>query len=404
MPALHLSLDHARTALLHAQGLIDAPPVNPTPADVLDTIRRMHVLQIDTISVVNRSPYLVLHSRIGSHPTAWLTDVLAGGQLFEYWSHAACFLPIEDFAYHRRFMLERRGRGREWFSRNMTADTLEKVREHVRTHGAVRSADFERADGDKGGWWNWKAEKVALEYLFDIGEVMVARREGFQRIYDLQERVYPWDDAHTPEKPLIYRRWVMQTLQALGTAPEVWLADYFRIKRADARAGLKSLLEAGEVVEVSVEGQSVPWYALRDMLPTLQRVVDGQIVPTRTVLLSPFDPVVWDRSRLLGMFGMDYKIEVYTPEHKRKYGYFSLPILHHGRMVGRLDPKAHRAQKRLEIRAVHLEDGVSVDSELVQALADTLREFAVWHGTPEVQVQPVGAVKLAKTLAKQLSQ
>lgn len=403
MPALHLSLDHARVALLHAQGLIDAPPFNPTPADVLNTIRRMHVLQIDTINVVNRSPYLVLYSRIGAHPTAWLTDILADGQLFEYWSHAACFLPIEDFAYHRRFMLERRDKGREWFSRNMTVDTLEKVRTYMRINGAVRSAEFERADGDKGGWWNWKAEKVALEYLFDIGEVMVARREGFQRIYDLQERVYPWDDAYTPEKPLIYRRWVMQTLQALGTAPEAWLADYFRIKRADARVGLKALLDAGEVVEVSVEGQSVPWYALREMLPTLQRVVDGEIVPTRTVLLSPFDPVVWDRSRLLGMFGMDYKIEVYTPEHKRKYGYFSLPILHRGHMVGRLDPKAHRAQKRLEIRAVHLEDGVSVDAELLQALTDALREFAAWHGALEVQVQPVGAVKLAKALAKQLS-
>jgi len=400
---MHLTLDHARTALLHAQGLTRPLPTQTTPADVLDAIRRMHVLQIDTISVVNRSPYLVLFSRLGAYTPSWLTEVLAGGQIFEYWSHAACFLPIEDFAHYRRFMLDRRGAGsRDWFSRNMTPDTVEKVRAHVRDHGAVRSADFEKTEDHKGGWWNWKAEKVALEYLFDMGELMVARRDGFQRIYDLQERVYPWDDAKTPEKPDIYQRWGAQTLSALGVAPEAWIADYFRMKQVNARAALKDLLKSGEVVPVTVEGADKPWYAHRDNLSTLERISDGEIIPTRTMLLSPFDPVVWDRSRLLGMFGMDYKIEVYTPQPKRKYGYFTLPILHNGRIVGRLDPKAHRAEKRLEIKAIHLEDGVKADAALVSDLAKTLRAFADWHGTPTIQVQPAGDVKLATALGKKL--
>lgn len=400
---MHLTLDHARTALIHAQGLADPLPAATTHADLLDTIRRMHVLQIDTISVVNRSPYLVLHSRIGDFPLNWLTDVQAGGRLFEYWSHAACFLPIEDFAYHRRFMLQRRSQPHpSWFERNLTQETVDHVLNHVRANGPVRSADFDRKDGQGGGWWNWKAEKMALEYLFANGDLMVARREGFQRIYDLQERVYPWDDANTPDKPTIYQRWVEQTLKALGVAKMGWLADYFRISQADARAALKALLKTGEAVAVTVEGESEPWYAHRDDLSTLQRIADGDIVPTRTVLLSPFDPVVWHRPRLLELFGMDYKIEVYTPEPKRKYGYFTLPILHRGQIVGRLDPKAHRAQKRFEVRAIHLEAGVKADADLVNAVAATVQAFAVWHGTPTVEVQPVGDAKFAKALAKKL--
>jgi len=400
---MHLTLDHARTALLHAQGMTDSLPKKTTPADVRSMIRRLHVLQIDTISVVNRSPYLVLFSRLGAYTPSWLTDVLAEGHLFEYWSHAACFLPIEEFAYYRRFMLNRRGEGsREWFSRNMTPDTVDKVRAHVRDNGAVRSADFEKAPDHQPGWWNWKVEKVALEYLFDMGELMVARREGFQRIYDLQERVHPWDDEKTPDLPDIYQRWVSQTLLALGVTPVAWIADYFRLKKVDAQAGLKALLQSGEAVPVTVEGDSAPWYAHRDTLPTLQRIIDGEITATRTALLSPFDPVVWDRSRLMGMFGMDYKIEVYTPQPKRKYGYFTLPILHNGKIVGRLDPKAHRAEKRLEIKAIHLEDGVKADATLVNDLAKTLRAFADWHGTPTIQIQPAGEVKLATALGKKL--
>lgn len=400
---MHLTADHARTALLHAQGLTAALPKKTTPTDVLDTIRRMHVLQIDTISVVNRSPYLVLHSRLGDYTPSWLTDVLASGQLFEYWSHAACFLPIENFPQYRRFMLERRGDGsREWFTRNMSPDDVEKVRAHVRQNGAVRSADFEREEGQQGGWWNWKAEKVALEYLFDIGELMVARREGFQRIYDLQERIYPWDDAKTPDKSEIFRQWTSQTLIALGVSTEAWLADYFRIKKVHAKTALKELLQTGEAVQITLEGETQPWYAHRDTLPTLERITSGEITATRTALLSPFDPVVWDRERLLAMFGMDYKIEVYTPQPKRKYGYFTLPILHKNRIVGRLDPKAHRAEKRLEIKAVHLEDGVKADADLVNSLAKTLQEFATWHGTPTIEVKLVGDVKLTTALAQKL--
>lgn len=386
---MKLTRDHVRTALLHAQGLTESPPAEAAKADLIAAIRRMHLLQIDSISVINRSPYLVLHSRLGAYPTQWLTDLLAERHVFEYWSHAACFLPSEDFGYYRPFMIERRAptsRSSLHAARVIPHKTLEHVRSHVRDKGATRSADFERSDGKKGTWWDWKEEKLALEYLFDIGELMVSKREGFQRVYDLQERVRPWDDQHTPSRDQSFRAWTEQTALALGAAPAAWFADYFRLRKADASVAIQSLLKDGTLIEIEVKGETVPYYAHKSAKKTLKAISDGAITPTRTALLSPFDPVAWHRERLLAMFGMDYKIEVYTPGPKRKFGYFTLPILHEGRMVGRLDPKAHRAQKRFEVRAIHLEPDVVVDEKLVHALARTIRDFAEWHGTPHISV------------------
>ena len=191
---LTLSQSAARALMLAAQGLQRRPERPATKADLLETIRRMHVLQIDTIHVVARSPYLVLWSRLGAYPTHWLTDLLAEGALFEYWAHEASFLPIEDYPLFRHRMLDAANMGwkyaREWASENRAA--LDHVLAHVREHGATRSADFERQDGQAGGWWEWKTEKRALETLFTAGELMIARRHNFQRVYDLRERVHSY--------------------------------------------------------------------------------------------------------------------------------------------------------------------------------------------------------------------
>ena len=188
---MELSHTAAQALMLAAQGLDRRPPRVATKADVLAAIRRMHVLQIDTIHVVARSPYLVLWSRLGAYPAHWLTDLLAEGALFEYWAHEACFLPIEDYPLFRHRMLDAANMGwkyaREWARENRAA--LDHVLAHVREHGPTRSADFERQDGQAGGWWEWKTEKRALETLFTAGELMIARRHNFQRVYDLRERV-----------------------------------------------------------------------------------------------------------------------------------------------------------------------------------------------------------------------
>ena len=268
----------------------------------------------------------------------------------------------------------------------------------MREKGATRSADFEPSYGKQGTWWDFKQDTLALEYLFDIGEFIVSKREGFQRVYDLQERVRPWDDQHTPHRDESFRAWIEQTALALGVAPAAWFADYFRLKKATATVALQSLLADGTLVEIAVRGESVPYYAHKSAKKTLKAISDGAIMPTRTVLLSPFDPVAWHRERLLAMFGMDYKIEVYTPGPKRKYGYFTLPILHEGRMVGRLDPKAHRTEKRFEVRAIHLEPDVVVDEKLIHGLARTIRDFAEWHGTPQVSVGTTDPASLGDAL------
>jgi uncharacterized protein len=395
---MHLSHAAAQALMVATQGLHRRPDGIASKADLLATIRRMGVLQIDTIHVVARSPYLVLWSRLGAYPQEWLTDLLAEGALFEYWAHEACFLPIESFALFRHRMLDAANMGwkysQEWAALN--GEALERVLAHVREHGSVRSADFERTDGQAGGWWEWKPEKRALETLFTSGELMIARRHNFQRIYDLRERIMPdWDDARVPPIELVRRTLVLQAVRALGVTSARWVADYFRTSQRDTAPLLPALAAEGALLEVAVQGWQSPAYIHPDNLTLAEAAAADALTPELTTLLSPFDPLVWDRARALAMFGFDYRIECYTPAPKRRYGYFTLPILRCGQLIGRLDPKAHRKEGRLEIKALHLEPGVPVTSELVADIAGTLREFAAWHATPTVEVRLSDPPKLA---------
>lgn len=378
----------ARTLLLAAQGLLQPLPRPAAKEDVLHAIRRMGALQIDTIHVVARSPYLVLFSRLGNYEPNWLDELLAEGRLFEYWSHAACFLPIEDYPLYRRQMLDNmRGYYRDdWAERNSAA--IQQVLEHIHNNGAVRSADFERTDGQKGTWWNWKEEKQALEYLHTSGTLMIARRERFQRVYDLRERVLPgWDDSRVPSDEEMRDELTVRTVRLLGVTPARWAHDYFRLRKTGMPARLERLAEAGQLERVSVEGWDTPWYLHPDNRSLLEAVVTGELRATHSTLLSPFDPITWDRERARVLFGFDYTIECYLPENKRRYGYFSLPILIRGDLVGRLDAKAHRKEGVFEIRALHLEPRVSLTEELAAELAGAVQRCADWHATPQVVIR-----------------
>jgi hypothetical protein len=387
---MHLSHRHAQHVMLAAQSLHRRPARPAKKSDVLDMIRRMHVLQIDTIHVVARSPYLVLWSRLGAYRPEWLTDLLAAGAIFEYWAHEACFLPIEDYPLFRHRMLDAANMGwkyaREWAAQN--GETLARVLDHVREHGEVRSADFKRTDGSDGKWWGWKSEKRALETLFTAGELMIARRHNFQRIYDLRERVHPtWDDARLPPIEDVRRELALRAVRALGITTARWVADYFRTGIKETAPLIPTLAAEGALAEVTVEGWQQPAYVHPDNLALAERAAAGRLAPRLTTLLSPFDPLVWDRQRALAMFGFDYRIECYTPAPKRRYGYFTLPILRHGQLIGRLDPKAHRKEGRFEVKALHLEPGVPVDEALAADIAAALRECAAWHETPTVDVR-----------------
>jgi uncharacterized protein len=400
---IRITATAARHAQIAALGLAAPPRRRARKKDVLAAIRAMHVLQIDTIHVVARSPYLVLWSRLGDYSPHWLDALLAEGRLFEYWAHEASFLPIEDYPLLRHRMIDVGAQGwkysHDWVEQHR--DTVAHVLQTVREHGPVRSADFERTDGRGGAWWGWKPEKRALEMMLTAGHLMVRRRERFQRVYDLRERVLPdWDDAALPDRELAERALALNGARALGVATARWIADYYRTRPGPNARRIDGLASDGALIPIEVAGWREPAYVHPDNLDLIERAAAGRIRPRHTTLLSPFDPLVWDRRRTLTTFGFDYRLECYTPAARRVHGYFSLPILHRGRLIGRLDPKAHRADGRMEIRSLHLEDNVLPSDALADALAATLVRFADWHETPEIVVRRTTPASFARTLRR----
>jgi uncharacterized protein YcaQ len=378
--------------LLTAQGLLQ-PPTQPTSkAHVLSTIRQIGILQIDTINVVARSPYMVLWSRLGDYQPAWLDELLAEGALFEYWAHGACFIPIEDYPLFRGRMLKTRATdySTHYWSPQEHADLVKRILERIRLEGPLRSSDFESdheplSGRPQGGWWNWKDEKRGLEHLFNTGELMIARREKFQRVYDLQERVLPgWDDRQTCSEEDVRRALVLKTVSALGISRIDWVAHYYYLAKTGLTELVKGLAREGALLEVEVEGWPEPAYVHPDQQELLNKAASGALEPGLTTLLSPFDPLILDRRRTRQVFGFDFTIECYLPQAKRRYGYYALPILHRGALVGRLAAKAHRAKGIFEVKGLWLEPGWELKGALAEELGAALQRCAAWHATPEV--------------------
>ncbi|HEX8779214.1 MAG TPA: crosslink repair DNA glycosylase YcaQ family protein [Rhodanobacter sp.] len=402
--AVELSLSQARALQLHAQGLLQAPRRKPRRDDVVAAIERMRLLQIDSIHVVARSPYLVLHSRLGDYPMGWLDEALADGRIAECWAHEACFVAARDLAGHRAW----RERGSHWAQRHAERmhrehrPAMDALLARIRDGGPVLASDFPREDRGVSGWWEWKPEKRWLEAWFALGELMVPRRERFQRVYDLAERVLAQLDPPFVPSPLdpaqLRRHFILDGVRALGIAQARWIADYFRLKPAVTAGELAPLLAEGELLEVAVRGWDAPGYVHRGHADALERARGGRLRATHTTLLSPFDPLVWDRARALAMFGFDYRIECYVPAPMRRYGYYVLPILHRGMLVGRLDAKAHRDAGVFEIKALYLEQGVEPAPRLASELATAIARTARWHGTPRIRLARCRPTALAPLL------
>jgi hypothetical protein len=349
----------------------------------------------------------VLWSRLGEYEPKWLEELLEERAIFEYWSHEACFLPVEDYPLYRRRMLSAETMG--WKYSGQWAKTHQKeidgLKSLIRERGAVRAADFERKDGKAGGWWEWKTEKRALETLFTAGELMIARRRNFQRVYDLRERVLPdWDDSRLPSAEDAGRQLALKAVRALGVAKARWVADYFRTNMRETLGTVRALADDEALLSVEVEDWDEPGLVHPDNLRLLKAARAGQLKMEHTTLLSPFDPVVWDRARTRSMFNFEYKLECYTPEPKRRYGYFTLPILRRGSLVGRLDAKAHRKDGVFEIKSLHMEPGTRAGEELLEDIATALLECARWHRTPEIIIRrsdpPGVAARLQKAVAR----
>lgn len=380
-----LSLQQARHLHLAAQGLLRTPAKRAVYQDLIDCISRMSLLQIDTIHVVARSPYLVLFSRLGNYPQAWLEQALAQGELFEYWAHEACFIPRADYRLLRHRMLspERLGwkYNAQWVAEHQQA--IAELLQQIRDNGPVRAADFTHADNPKSGWWAWKPHKRHLENLFSAGELMVTERRNFQRVYDLRSRVMPdWQDAiHGISEAEATRQMLMNSARSLGVFRAAWLADYYRLKRAPVNNFIADAQAAGDLVAVNTEGLGEMWLH-RDYVPLL----DTPLQATHSALLSPFDPVVWDRKRARELFNFDYRIECYTPEEKRKFGYFVLPILHRGQIKGRLDARMLRQAKQLEIKNIWLEEKTRVTARFLLDIQRAIERFATWQGAESVAI------------------
>ncbi len=387
---MNLTLSQVKNIVLAAQGLLLPPQKTAQKADVLEAVHQMGALQIDTIHVVARSPYFVLWSRLGTYSQRWLEDLLAEGALFEYWSHAACFLPIQDYPLYRCFMLEnRRGWGNNQAWLDAHPGVVQDVLDQIHERGPLRSADFiARNPGFKSdGWWDWKEEKIALDRLHTAGRLMVCARKNFQRLYDLTERVLPhWDDRQAPSYEASLDALTEKTVRCLGAAPASWIPDYFRLPKTGLTNRLKTLVQQGRLTPLDVAGWDEPFYLHHDHLPLAAAAADGQLESQVTTLLSPFDPVIWDRKRTRALFGMDFTIECYLPAEKRKFGYFSLPLLQRGKLVARLDAKAHRKEKLFEIRSFHLENGAKMEDHLLADAAASLTACAAWHQTPQVMI------------------
>ncbi len=383
----HLSLADARNLHLAAQGLLNKPRRRASLEDIPATISRMPLLQIDTINIVARSPYLVLFSRLGNYPAQWLDESLARGELMEYWAHEACFMPRSDFRLIRHRMLAPEKMGWKYKDAWMQEHEAEiaQLIQHIHDKGPVRSADFEHPRKGASGWWEWKPHKRHLEGLFTAGKVMVIERRNFQRVYDLTHRVMPdWDD----ERDLVSQTeaeiiMLDNSARSLGIFREQWLADYYRLKRPALAAWREARAEQQQIIAVHVEKLGNLWlYA--DLLPLLERALAGKLTATHSAVLSPFDPVVWDRKRAEQLFDFSYRLECYTPAPKRQYGYFVLPLLHRGQLVGRMDAKMHRQTGILEVISLWLQEGIKPTTMLQKGLRQAITDFASWQQATRV--------------------
>jgi uncharacterized protein YcaQ len=384
-PTIALRADEARRIALRSQGLLGAPDRR---GGVPAMLHALGAVQLDTISVLARSHELVAYARLGpvgreAVERAYWTSPPGPAGAFEYWSHAACVLPMEEwpwFAFRRRFF---RARGLRWH--DVPHHALDAILERLRVEGPLTTKELGGAKAG-GEWWDWSEAKVAIEWLLDIGEVVCVERRGWRRVYDLPERAIPAElREREPDDAACIERLVALAGRALGVATRADLAEHHRLKADQVDAAI----EGSGLVPVAVEGWDAPAWADPQALEAPAR---GR---HRTTLLSPFDSLVWDRKRTSRVFGFDHRLEAYVPAPRREHGYFAMPLLAGGRLVGRVDPK--REGTTLHARQV------SLGPSALQPMAGALREAAAWVGCDAVAVGRVDPPALAAPLRAALA-
>lgn len=388
-----IGLPQARRIALAAQGFADRRPANGVNAGHLRRLfERIGLLQLDSVNVLVRSHYLPVFARLGPYPRGLLDEyAYKRRKLFEYWAHVASLVPVERYPLFRHRMERFEGWHDVEALKKAHPGYLEQVLETVRERGPLTVSDLEDPSKSRGPWWGWGAAKVALEYHFGRGAITTAGRRGFTRVYDITERVIPPDlhGVEPPPREEAHRELLMLSARhhGIGTAKD--LADYYRLPILEARRLLDEMAASGQLEEVEVRG----WREKAYLHPEARwpRRVEGR------ALLSPFDPIVWERDRTERLFDFFYRIEIYVPQPQRVYGYYVLPFLLDDRLVGRLDLKADRKGKRLLVRGAYAEDGADRE-HVARELAVELELMAPWLGLDSVTVERKG--DLADALAR----
>jgi uncharacterized protein YcaQ len=373
-----MSLTAVRRTAIAAQGY--APRSRrATGAEVESTIRALSCVQLDSITAVERSHRITLGSRVGDYPRTTVSRLLGKGRIFEYWAHEACLIPVEDWPLFRPTMRQHH----PWRGDVLGKDPqlAEEVRAAIRERGPLASRHFEGDGG--GGMWNWKPAKIVLEALWHSGEVVIAGRvNGFQRLYDLAERVLPRAvlDAPEPDEPTRLRQLTLRAVRARGALTESGVVEHWRLRGGAARIRphADGLVADGLLERVSVDDGGPPVLVPSGVDPNPPR-------PATATLLSPFDNLLWDRPFARRILGFDHLIEVYKPAHERRYGYYVLPFLWRDRIVGRADLKSERREGALVVKALHLERGVRRSAALDDALDRALERLRRTIGLERVQ-------------------
>lgn len=386
-----LSGEEARRVALAAQGFGRSRPASVGVRQLNLVLGRMHTLQIDSVNVFVRSHYMPAFSRLGPYDPADLDRLLMAQRsaYVEYWAHVASFIPLRDWGLFAFRMDEYRQRdvpADSWVSQHR--DVVDRVRAELGDRGTLRPSDIE-LDGPKrtrGPWWDWDSVKLALEHLWRSGEVAVPGRIRFERCYALAERVIPAEARVRVPREDAVRELARRAARAYGVATTADIADYWRLSnRSEVAAALEDLADEGEVTPVSVAGWG------RDGRPGSAWLHRDAVVPRRVdavALLTPFDPMVWFRPRAERLFGFHYRIELYTPAHKRRYGYYSLPVLVGDRIVARVDLAAHRATRTLRVQSAWWE-GVPAHGT-AERIAAEVRSAAAWQALDRISVSRWG--------------
>jgi len=372
-----LSIADARALALAAQGFDTArPKTKATQRHVDALISQLGVIQIDSVNVLVRSQELPLFSRLGNHNRNAIPKATEQQKLFEYWGHEAAHLPVEIHPLFRwKMEAARLGKAKHWGLTSFYDDNkafVKRMLKHVEKNGPTTSRELSTRTEKKGTWWDWDEAKVALEYLFLTGQLMSrGRGTDFARIYDTPERVLPEDvlNAPTPSEHDARKQLLVRSAIAQGVATASDLADYYRQKPTTVKPLITELVEEGELRTVAVDGWTEKAFIHR--AAKLPKQLHA------TALLSPFDSLVWCRPRNERLFNFHYRIEIYTPKEKRKFGYYVLPFMMNGEMVGRVDLKADRANSKLLVHSVHTEKGIK-RSTINDALNNELRTMASW--------------------------